>query len=231
MIPEDPMNNSPKARKGIDPLRGDGLQPPEAASTVANDAAHWLRSGCSSMVLFAALELRVFDRLEGPPLLMDALVAVGLLLRAKGGYEPTEFASRYLRAGSPDYLGQLILTQRHFWSAMLDLPSVLAADEAGNQYRNLRTPTYLDDFSAGWGQLVRRLPEAVARVLSLPARGHLLDLGCGDGYQACHLLAGCGMTGTLVRPADRCPLRSRSRPEATPRRPCGLPCRRCARRA
>jgi ubiquinone/menaquinone biosynthesis C-methylase UbiE len=120
-------------------------------------------------------------------ILMDALVALGLLNKQQGKYSNTPLAATYLVKGSPDYRGHILrhidncwdnwsqLTQviRHGKSSATVSPSPLTNEEEYNR-----------EFIWGMDDLGRDQAQVVLKHLDLSGTKHMLDLGGGAATYA-----------------------------------------------
>lgn len=155
-----------------------------------------------SQVLFAALELGVFDVLiDGPldadtiaarcgtaprhtRLLLDACGAIGLLRKNGGRYDCGDLARGFLVSGAPHYMGNwvdFIARSYQPWGALAQVvrsgrraPGAHDADPAGDPAHARSLIMAMHDYALGLGA------EMLERV-DLTGRRRLLDLGGGPG--------------------------------------------------
>lgn len=118
-------------------------------------------------------------------LLLDALAAMGLLLKTDVEYANTEFSRKFLVADSPDYLGYIILHHHHIldgW-AQLDL-----AVKTGRkvQRRAYGADIERESFLMGMFNLAMKIAPQMAEKFQLSGRRRLLDLGGGPGTYSIH---------------------------------------------
>ncbi len=182
--------------QGGDPARGD-YQFLEDLAT-----AHWY-----SEVLFAALELDIFTRLEGPrPIparelarelgwdgdalerLLGALVELGLVVDCSPGLANSPLARRHLVRGSPHYLGHFLSYRRYIAPHWRRLPQRVRRGVAANRrpgreaeadYQE-RVLAYVRALDAQAALKAAEALELVAAWLEEPP-GLVLDLGGGAG--------------------------------------------------
>ncbi len=168
-------------------------------SLLGVSGAYW-----QTCTLHAAVELDLFTELGGLSLtagqlaesreldsralamLLDALAAMGLLVKAGEAYRNTPASLAYLSADSPDYVGYMIRHHHHLvesWSRLHE------AVRTGGPVR--RRASFSDDerresFLMGmFNNAMVQAPALVPRV-DLSGRRRLLDLGGGPGTYAIH---------------------------------------------
>lgn len=166
--------------------------------------AYW-----QSEVLFAALELELFTRLEedaalealaaaancrGPELerLLLALESLGLVENRDGGWYNGKSARRYLVSGRESYLGDFLLYRRYLqapWtklSVKVSSQPLAAALNAADDYER-RTLYYVRAMDA----LARLKAQGIVQILAaLGWQGPVLDIGGGSGALSRALLSG-----------------------------------------
>jgi len=120
--------------------------------------------------------------LRGISLLLNALVAMGLLTVEGGRYHPTIFSRRFLSRDSDDYLGYIIGHHHHLVAGWTRL------DEAVRQGKPVRTssshgddPVAREHFLMGMYNLAMQNAPRVVPFIDLSGRRRLLDLGGGPG--------------------------------------------------
>ncbi|MBI4558484.1 MAG: methyltransferase [Candidatus Hydrogenedentes bacterium] len=148
-----------------------------------------------SQVLFAANEAGVFAHLEQPVpaenvaakqgwdaratrMLLNGLVALGLVAKTGETYRNTPMASACLVPGRPGYQGHIISHNRNtavLW-ARLDESLRTGAAVSG---RDERTPEELRAFILGMSDIAKFSAEEVLKVVDFSRRSRLLDVGGG----------------------------------------------------
>ena len=118
-------------------------------------------------------------------LLLDALAAMGLLLKTGAEYANTEFSSRFLVADSPEYHGHIILHHHHILDGWAQL------DQAVKTGSKVLRRTYGADieresFLMGMFNLAMQIAPQMAAKFELSGRRRLLDLGGGPGTYSIH---------------------------------------------
>lgn len=152
-------------------------------------------------LLHAAVEQRLFDQLTAPApaarvagelgwverktrIMLDALVALGLLTKDGDDFVNTENTTRYLTSTSEAYVGAIIDHQRLQWPLWRRMGEVLSSDgavEAQQEVRLKKDDAANAAFNKAMVQLSR---DNVADVLTLPDFAHtgrVLDLCGGHG--------------------------------------------------
>lgn len=147
-----------------------------------------------SMALFAALELGVFSALaEGPrdaarvarrlgadpgrlSILMNAMVALGLLEKKGRAYRNGEVAARYLAEGPPSKASILL----HHLDCLPDWAGLVGKIRVRGRRAGARKG-YQENFIRGMEDNARERASQVARTIPLRPGERVLDLGGGPG--------------------------------------------------
>jgi hypothetical protein len=171
----------------------------------------------SSCALHTGVKLDIFSILDGIALtslevaelrslnpratgmLLDSLVAIGLLEKQGNVYAATPFSMTNLSKKSSGYLGHIIMHHHHLMSGWARL------DEALTSGGPIREPvSHADDekvresFLMGMFNLANRLAPRVAQSVNLKNSRTLLDLGGGPGTYAIHFcIANPGLTAVV----------------------------------
>lgn len=156
----------------------------------------WLRqvsSFATSRIILTANNYRVFDNLEGKgktvsalskviatdsratELLLNSLVAIGLLEKKNSYYRNAAVASRYLAKGKPDYQGDILRHYNTLWDNWSGLDKVL---KTGKQHKKSHSP---ESFILGMHNLASQKVKKVISNINLKGVKSLLDLGGGPG--------------------------------------------------
>lgn len=152
-----------------------------------------ISSFASSRIILTANNYRMFDHLEGKGksdlelskavetdhratgLLLNSLVAIGLLQKQKNKYINTPIASRYLVGGMPDYQGDILRHYNTLWNSWSGLDSVLKTGLPNRTKRNH------ESFILGMHNLALLKVKNVINNINLTGVKRLLDLGGGPG--------------------------------------------------
>jgi SAM-dependent methyltransferase len=162
----------------------------------------------TAKVLMVATDLGLFDYLEHPctaakaaaqvkadlravGILLNALAAMGLVIKEGERFRNGELASRYLVRGKDDYRGAIIRHMKHTWLGWTELGQTVvtgqAPDRKSEQWLD-RNPwadeDWTRDFIWGMHAIARDLAPQVAEKLDLAGVRHLLDLGGGPATYA-----------------------------------------------
>jgi hypothetical protein len=157
----------------------------------------------SACALHAGVKLAVFTHLDaeglpapvlaerlgadrrGVAMLLDALAAMGLLVKDGDRFTACGFASQYLSRTSPDYLGHIIMHHHHLMASWVHLDeAVRSGRPQREQVSHTDDATARESFELGMFNLAMLIaPRLVSRV-DLAGRRRLLDLGGGPGTYA-----------------------------------------------
>jgi len=156
-----------------------------------------------SCTLHAAVKLDLFSRLgdaslqteeiadlvhgsvRGVGMLLDALSAMGLLVKAGGRYSASEAARTWLAKGSDSCLGHILLHHHHLvdsWGRLDE--AVLSGRPVGRP--SVSSETWRESFLMGMFNMAMAAAPRVVTALDLSPRRRLLDLGGGPGTYAIH---------------------------------------------
>lgn len=122
---------------------------------------------------------------RGIEFLLNALSAMGLLIKEKKLYKNTEETQKFLNKESPSYIGHIILHHHHIldgW-AQLDEAVKTGAPVARRSYGE---EIERESFLMGMFNLAMTLAPTIAEHTNLSDRHKLLDLGGGPGTYAIH---------------------------------------------
>jgi SAM-dependent methyltransferase len=154
----------------------------------------------SARVLLTAYELGVFTALgdgtksatevaqllrtdpRATDRLMDALSAMGLLMKKRGQFLNTSLASRFLVEGKPEYLAGLMHSV-HLWKSWSTLTDAVRTGTTVVQREpvNERGGNWLQAFIAAMHMRAFKQAPAIVRLLDLRGVRRVLDVGGGSG--------------------------------------------------
>lgn len=155
-----------------------------------------------AIVLITANRLRIFDSLAEKPssseglarrrgldrraltILLDALVAVGLLSKRGSIYRCTAIARRYLVSGGKTFIGHLIDHHHNISKNWMWLPEVVEKGGPARTKRRKRTPREQSDFILAMADIGRTSVRAMLGRVDLSRYKKMLDLGGGPGMYA-----------------------------------------------
>ncbi len=119
---------------------------------------------------------------RGVTMLLNALVALGLLEKKADTFRSTPFAALFLNAASPNYLGYIIMHHHHLMAGWAHLDESVTS---GNQLRERMSggdePQYRESFLMGMFNLAMLIAPKIVPEIDLAGRRRLLDLGGGPG--------------------------------------------------
>ena len=165
---------------------------------LSTSSAYW--RGCT---LQTGVRLKIFSelaagRLSAPEtaarigsdpratgLLMDALAAMGLLLKTADAYENSPEAQRFLVESSDDYMGHIILHHHHLVDGWAQLDQSVRSGEPV-QKRSYGAEIERQSFIMGMFNLSMQIAPQIGAQIDLGGRKRLLDLGGGPGTHAVH---------------------------------------------
>jgi SAM-dependent methyltransferase len=165
--------------------------------------------------LHAAVKLDVFTKIDngtldadgmvqrsgcdrrGIVMLLNALSALGLLIKKGDAYENTGFAKSHLCKTSNAYIGHMVMHHHHLVEAWSHLDQAV---QSGRPVRESVEPNEVErqSFLMGMFNNAMAIAPNLVKGLDLKGRMHLLDLGGGPGTYAIHFcLANPDMQATI----------------------------------
>ncbi|MBW2120128.1 MAG: SAM-dependent methyltransferase, partial [Deltaproteobacteria bacterium] len=122
---------------------------------------------------------------RGITMLLNALVAMGLLIKKQDKYANTDASKSLLIKESPRYIGYMIMHHHHLVETWSRLDNAVRSGKPVRE-RGLRDKQELESFLMGMFNLAMGIAPQVAREIDLKGKNHLLDLGGGPGTYAIH---------------------------------------------
>ena len=118
---------------------------------------------------------------------LNALVAMELLKKKKDMFSNTPSSLKFLSKSSPQYIGYMIMHHAH----LVDSWNKLDEGVRGGEPLRGRTSVVDDEkrreaFLMGMFNMAMSIGPQLAKIIDLPDRQHLLDLGGGPGTYAIH---------------------------------------------
>ena len=180
--------------------------------------AYW-----ESCALHAAVKLEVFtfigqDQLTGKELarrlkgdergvatLLNALTAMGLLIKSENRYANSPLSTLYLTKDSPQYIGYMIMHHYHLMDSWHHLDRSVVTGAPARVRAAASTEEQRESFLMGMFNLAMALAPQATKEIDLAGRKSLLDLGGGPGTWAIHFcLNNPGLRATVYDlPATR----------------------------
>jgi SAM-dependent methyltransferase len=117
-------------------------------------------------------------------MLLNALAAMGLLVKSGEHYSLSSLAKEFLVKHSPRYMGYIIRHHHRLMSSWAMLPQTVRTGQPTRGQR--RSDDDREDFLLGMFNLASGIAPGLAKNLDLTGRERLLDLGGGPGTYAIH---------------------------------------------
>ena len=183
-----------------------------------NDVLNLGRSFMESRILLTGVELNVFTHLTDAPMsaealakkigaavrplgmLLDALSAIGLLVKEKGAYRTAPTLASALAEGTPDTILPMLQHSAHLWKRWSHLTEIVkgfqAPESAGESIP--WSPDALKAFIGAMHVVAGPLAEQIVKSVDVKAARRLLDVGGASGtYTIAFLQAAPEMQATL----------------------------------
>ena len=117
-------------------------------------------------------------------MLLNALVAMGLIKKSGQSYANTPFSAEYLDAQSPHYLGYIIQHHHHLVDVWAQLDTAVTTGQPVRGRLSSQSDTWRENFLMGMFNLASNIAPEIARNIDLAGKKRLLDLGGGPGTYA-----------------------------------------------
>ncbi|WP_163339459.1 methyltransferase [Desulfopila sp. IMCC35008] len=165
---------------------------------LSTSSAYW--RGCT---LQASVRLRIYSKLADGPLtgtklaaeigsdtratllLLDALSAMGLLIKKDDTYENSQASGNFLVESSQNYMGHIILHHHHLLDGWAQLGHAVQTGEPVSR-RSYGQEVERESFLMGMFNLASQIAPQIAAQIDLSGYHRLLDLGGGPGTFAIH---------------------------------------------
>ena len=136
---------------------------------------------------------------RGVTTLLNALTAMGLLIKSDGVFTNGPHSNKFLTRNSPDYAGYMILHQYHLVESWRRLDEAVLTGKPIRARAAIRGDEEREAFLMGMFNVAMGLAPGVVREIDLVGRRHLLDMGGGPGTWAIHFcLANPGLKATIL---------------------------------
>jgi predicted O-methyltransferase YrrM len=122
---------------------------------------------------------------RGTEFLLNALSAMGLLIKVDDSYRNSAAALEFLCKGSKHYLGHIILHHHHILDGWAQLDMAVRTGAPVNK-RSYGVEIERESFLMGMFNLAVAIAPEIASLVDLKGRRRLLDLGGGPGTYAIH---------------------------------------------
>ncbi len=129
--------------------------------------------------------VRLKGDLRGVTLMLNALVAMGLLVKKREIFSNTAFTKKFLVKDSHKYIGHIIMHHKHLFKTWARLDK---AAKSGSPVRKSSEDEKeeRESFLMGMFNTAMAIAPGLAKQVDLGGRKHLLDLGGGPGTYAIH---------------------------------------------
>lgn len=136
--------------------------------------------------------------LRGVTMLLNALCALGLLVKMGNTYANTDFSKTFLDKGSPQYLGYIIMHHHHLVESWEKLDQGVLTGKPTRSRSGFEEAVVRESFLMGMFNMAMNLAPRIVPEIDLSGRKHLLDLGGGPGTYAIHFcLQNPGLRATV----------------------------------
>ena len=171
----------------------------EASGALPDDLQERIRSYQESRVILTALELDVFTAIgdgktaagaaawmqadrRATEMLLNALAAIGLLIKEGGVFHNNAAAARYFSSGSPDNARPALLHTAHLWARWSTLTDcVMAGTSVAPSDQAAHGEEWTQAFIAAMHRNAAERAPHVIRVVDPSKVSRMLDVGGGSG--------------------------------------------------
>jgi hypothetical protein len=123
---------------------------------------------------------------DGVARLLNALAAMGLLVKSDGRFVCPPSVHRFLAKDSPKYIGHIILHHHHLMESWARLDQSVRTGRANRNQASVSREEWRESFLMGMFNLAMAIAPRMADAVDLSSRRRLLDLGGGPGTYAIH---------------------------------------------
>ena len=134
----------------------------------------------------ADLATQIMAAPEAVERLLNALVAMELLVKSGDRYENTPASKTFLSKQSPQYLGHMIMHHHHLVESWAQLDRSVQSGKPVAQRSSFNDEEWRESFLMGMFNIAMNTAPMLVPAIDLSARRHLLDLGGGPGTYAIH---------------------------------------------
>lgn len=118
--------------------------------------------------------------------LLNALVAMELLVKVDGLYANSSSSQDFLSKNSPQYIGHIIMHHHHLVESWSKLDQAVQSGLPVRSRASVSQAEWRESFLMGMFNLAMALAPQLVPQIDLSTRKHLLDLGGGPGTYAVH---------------------------------------------
>ena len=123
---------------------------------------------------------------RGVAMLLNALTAMGLLIKKEGKFSNTISAITFLSRESPQYTGYIIMHHHHLVESWSRLDQAVASGNPVRKEAVTGDETRRESFLMGMFNIAINIAPGVAERIDLSGKRRLIDLGGGPGTYAIH---------------------------------------------
>lgn len=127
---------------------------------------------------------------EGAERLLNALAAMGLLIKTDGNYANCPSAQTFLSKNSPNYIGHIMMHHHHLVESWSKLDQAVQSGRPIRNRSSFSKAAWRESFLMGMFNLAMGLAPQIVPLIDLSSRKRLLDLGGGPGTYAIHFCLG-----------------------------------------
>jgi predicted O-methyltransferase YrrM len=123
---------------------------------------------------------------RGTEVLLNALTAMGLIVKSADGFTDTDAATKWLSQNSDHYLGHIIMHHHHLvetWDRLDEAVRAGAPVEIESRHNQAERR---ESFLMGMFNMAMNIAPYLTSEIDLSGQNHLLDLGGGPGTYAIH---------------------------------------------
>ena len=135
-------------------------------------------SAAGAVARKAGCDRRAMERL------LDALVAMGLLVKQDGTYGNTPASAEFLSKDGAKYIGYMIMHHHHLVESWARLDRAVKTGQPQRSRTSFSDEQRRESFLMGMFNLAMNLAPKIVPLIDLSGRHHLLDLGGGPGTYA-----------------------------------------------
>lgn len=119
-------------------------------------------------------------------MLLNALVAMGFLIKSNEGFSNTPASLTFLVKEAPQYLGYMIMHHHHLVASWSQLDEAVRAGGPVRGRASLSDDDRRESFLMGMFNNAMLIAPTLTKTIDLSGRRHFLDLGGGPGTYAIH---------------------------------------------
>ena len=134
----------------------------------------------------AEVSVRLKSSSRGMERLLNALVAMELLVKADDKFANTSSAREFLSKDSPKYLGHIIMHHHHLVESWSQLDQAVQSGRPVRKRSSFSDEERRESFLMGMFNMAMNIAPMVIPGIDISSRRHLLDLGGGPGTYAIH---------------------------------------------